>query len=67
MEGLSSFHTDILKLSCLIDNLKKNNNKSNIFCGTWRPPPDLNICFFLILYRSCPQTHSLRLIPAKNL
>ena len=31
MEGLSSFHTDILMLSCLFDNLKKNNNKSNIF------------------------------------
>ena len=23
MEGLSSFHTDILMLSCLFDNLKK--------------------------------------------
>ena len=42
MEGLSSFHIDILMLSCLFDNLK-NNNKSNIFCRTWRPPPDLNI------------------------
>ena len=43
MEGLSSFHIDILILSCLFDNLKNYNNKSNIFCGTWRPPPDLNI------------------------
>ena len=42
MEGLSSFHTDILMLSCLFGNLKKKK-KSSIFCGTWRPPPDLNI------------------------
>ena len=42
MEGLSSFHIDILMLSRLFDNLKKNNNKFNMFCGTWRPPPDLN-------------------------
>ena len=40
MEGLGSFHIDILMLSCLFDNLKKNN-KFNIFCGTWRPPLDL--------------------------
>ena len=66
MEGLSSFHIAILMLACLFDNLKKNN-KSNIFCRTWRPSTDLNIRIFLILYRSFPQTHSLRLIPEKKL
>ena len=42
MEGLSSFHFDILMLSCLFDNLKKIVTNLIFFCGTWRPPPDLN-------------------------
>ena len=42
MEGLSGFHTDILMLSCIFDNFKKILTNLNIFCGTWRPPPDLN-------------------------
>ena len=65
MEGLSSFHIDILMLSCLFDNLKKII-KNLIFFAKLGGPVLIKILIFLILYRSCPQIHSLRLIPAKK-